>query len=317
MRAFKFIAFSRLTIMDTNGMKLCAARGFCGGGQGQGRRWRQQQFAYDTPAAMEGNKECRNGFNCSGQGHGRCFGCGQGGGWRQEQAAYDAAVTMEGNGGGHEGLNCGGRGRGYGRGQGRGWRQQQQTVSDTTMTMEGNGGLNSLNCNGQGEGRGYARGQGGRQQQVAGVSARGRGCNQEDRATIQNLVDHREHIQRTVEKTGNGIKTHTWSADEQVSDWIIEHVNSMKKRMEEGNRIRQRDPLFVAAFDHAHLIDKFVVEELDNGVKVTETSADACTVDILHAHSEVVSGFIDHGRYEMRRNHPVPGSCRGEERASP
>jgi hypothetical protein len=55
----------------------------------------------------------------------------------------------------------------------------------------------------------------------------------------------------------------------------------MKDRMEEGNRIRQRDPLFVAAFDHAHLIDDFVVEEEDNGVKVTETSRDPCTVDIF------------------------------------
>jgi hypothetical protein len=83
----------------------------------------------------------------------------------------------------------------------------------------------------------------------------------------------------------------------------------MKDRMEEGKRIRQRDPLFVAAFDHAHLIDDFVVEEEDNGVKVTETSRDPCTVDILHSHSDVVSGFIEHGRYEVRRNHPVPSSC--------
>jgi hypothetical protein len=32
-------------------------------------------------------------------------------------------------------------------------------------------------------------------------------------------------------------------------------------------------------------------------------------VDILHSHSDVVSGFIEHGRYEVRRNHPVPSSC--------
>jgi hypothetical protein len=135
------------------------------------------------------------------------------------------------------------------------------------------------------------------------------GRNSGDRATIQNLIDNRQHIHRTVEKTPDGIQTHTWSHEKQVSEWIAQHVHSMKDRMEEGKRIRQRDPLFVAAFDHAHLIDDFVVEEEDNGVKVTETSRDPCTVDILHSHSDVVSGFIEHGRYEVRRNHPVPSSC--------
>jgi len=112
-----------------------------------------------------------------------------------------------------------------------------------------------------------------------------------------------------VEKTKDGIQTHTWSDEKQVADWISEHVHSMKKRMEDGNRIRQRDPLFVAAFDNAHLIDQFIVTEQGNGVKVVETSKDPCTVDILHSHSDVVSGFIDRGRYEVRRNHPVPASC--------
>lgn len=285
-RLFQLVAFSRLTMMKTNGMRLSggARRGMCGcasegqgGGFGRGRggRWKEQQVA--NAMAMNDDGAClENGFGRGGQGKGyRGGGRGhQGGRWHQEQVADDTTMMMDHDGRGLDTV--------FGRGDGQGsrWHQEQAFAGENATSMR--------NRRGQ-----YHQG----------------GRNSSDRATIQNLIDNREYIQRTVEKTTRGIKTHTWSQQKQVSDWIVEHVNAMKKRMEDGNRIRQRDPLFVAAFDHAYLIDDFVVEKQTNGVKVTQTSRDRCTVDILHSHSEVVSGFIEHGRYEVRRNHPVPSSC--------
>eukprot|EP00873_Tetraselmis_striata_P024215 jgi/Tetstr1/444479/TSEL_032360.t1 len=129
--------------------------------------------------------------------------------------------------------------------------------------------------------------------------------------TIHSLVDNREAISRQVDNTPSGVNTHTYSDDPQVAAWIKEHVAAMKARVENGEPIRRRDPLFAAVFDHAAELT-MDVEYLDNGVKVAQTGSTACATALVHAHAEVVTGFIERGRYEMMANHEVPTECRGE-----
>mmetsp|Transcript_10362 Transcript_10362/g.21003 ORF Transcript_10362/g.21003 Transcript_10362/m.21003 type:complete len:392 (+) Transcript_10362:359-1534(+) len=260
-------------------------------GQGGGQRWAQQG---------QGGASGGGDAGCWRQGQGRGGGGGGAGGraWQNEQGGGGPWRLGQGGGGAGGGpwqneQGGGGRLR-QGQGGGGRWRQELGVATNYVPSAVDQSSPP------------YGRGQWQQQQQQQGE---GCPCNNTDHDTIQNLINNRQLIQRTVEKTADGIQTHTWSDEKQVSDWITEHVYSMKKRMEDGDRIRQRDPLFVAAFDHAHLVKDFIVEEQGNGVTVTETSTDPCTIDILHSHADVVTAFIDHGRYEVRRNHPVPSSC--------
>lgn len=47
-------------------------------------------------------------------------------------------------------------------------------------------------------------------------------------------------------------------------------------------------------------------EATEKGVKVIETSTDPKVAALIKAHAQVVSKFIENGRAEAMRNHPVP-----------
>ena len=127
---------------------------------------------------------------------------------------------------------------------------------------------------------------------------------------IQKLRDHRSLIQRNMTKTDDGIEAHTWSEDPTVDEWIKQHVAQMHYFMSTGQRIRQRDPLFVAAFDKADKIDfAYDFDSVEKGVHVTESSENPCAVAIIQAHAETVGKFIEYGPVEMRKNHAVPEEC--------
>ena len=168
---------------------------------------------------------------------------------------------------------------------------------------------------GGGGGGGSGGNNGGQQQQQQQPPPLGHGD------LIQKLRDHRHLIERNLTLTSTGLTAHTWSDDEQVDTWIKQHVAQMQQYMVEGTHIRQRDPLFVAAFDNAHLIDFDFYTDDDNeaspstttdiakGVFVTETATNPCAIAIIQAHGETVSKFIEFGPQEMRRNHEVPDVC--------
>jgi hypothetical protein len=79
----------------------------------------------------------------------------------------------------------------------------------------------------------------------------------------------------------------------------------MYERLEQGRPIHRRDPLFAALFDHAEAIE-MSVEPTEGGLRVKETSDDAYVAALIKQHAKVVSAFLENGRDEVRRNHPVP-----------
>jgi hypothetical protein len=125
---------------------------------------------------------------------------------------------------------------------------------------------------------------------------------------IHALLDNREAISRSVDITPTGIRAHTRSDDPQVAAWIKQHVASMKARVENNDPIRLRDPLFAAVFQNAADM-RMDVEYLEDGVKVVQDGATPCAQALAKAHAEVVSGFVDRGRYEVWANHAVPEAC--------
>jgi hypothetical protein len=108
-----------------------------------------------------------------------------------------------------------------------------------------------------------------------------------------------------VKKLAEGVETLTESDDPKVAAVIRDHVESMYKRVEDGNPIHMRDPLFAAIFGHAGKIS-MKVEPTKKGVRVIETSADPYVAKLIQAHAEVVNLFIANGHAEVRKNHAVP-----------
>lgn len=126
-----------------------------------------------------------------------------------------------------------------------------------------------------------------------------------DRDTFHYLLDHHKEIDRTVTKLGNGVETLTESDNSEVAAKIQEHVDAMYTRVEDGRPIRMRDPLFAALFRRAAKI-VMSVELTDKGVRVSETSSDPRVAQLIQAHAEVVSKFVERGFAEARLNHEVP-----------
>jgi hypothetical protein len=82
--------------------------------------------------------------------------------------------------------------------------------------------------------------------------------------------------------------------------------------------VRRWDPVFDALFARADRVD-IQVTEIDGGVEMTETSDDPDTVALIHAHAEVVSGFVANGFAEAMKPHRVPEAVerRAETRLTP
>jgi len=144
-------------------------------------------------------------------------------------------------------------------------------------------------------------GQGGR----GGGGMMGDPSHMADMQLFHQLFEHRTEITRLVISRADGIETVTESKNPEVTRLLQAHVASMLARLKEQRPIHQRDPLFVELFKHA---DHIVVthERTAGGVRIVETSKDAYVVKLLHAHAEVVSGFLANGMAEMMKNHPLP-----------
>ncbi len=126
-----------------------------------------------------------------------------------------------------------------------------------------------------------------------------------DMATIHALMADRAKVVRVVRNRPDGIDTTTRSDDKAVARAIKTHVAAMVRRVEEVRPIHDWDPLFAELFRNA---DRIVVRvtQLKDGIRVVETSKDPYTVRLLHAHAEVVNGFLRRGMEEAHSAHQLP-----------
>lgn len=126
-----------------------------------------------------------------------------------------------------------------------------------------------------------------------------------DRDTFHFLLANRAAITRKVTRTEKGVETVTESDKPEVAAKIQEHVESMYRRVDTGQGIHLRDPLFYAIFRNAKKVT-MKVEKTPRGMKVSESSDDPFVTKLIQAHAEVVSKFIANGHDEVRKNHEVP-----------
>ena len=127
--------------------------------------------------------------------------------------------------------------------------------------------------------------------------------------TVRALVhDYRHEIERRVDEVENGVVTVTRApSSEAAAAAIRRHVGEMKQLLEEGGRVRMWDPLFRELFAHA---DEIVMEleELEDGMKVTETSDDPEVVALIRAHARKVTEFIERGPAAVHEETPLPAA---------
>lgn len=117
---------------------------------------------------------------------------------------------------------------------------------------------------------------------------------------------HRQEIERQVEELDNGVVTVTRApSSPEAAEAIDRHVREMKRVLESGGRVRMWDPLFREIFDHADKIT-MEIEKLEDGVRVTETSADAEVVKLIQAHAHKVTEFLDRGPAAVHEETPLP-----------
>ena len=128
----------------------------------------------------------------------------------------------------------------------------------------------------------------------------------EDMRVIHELLVNHDRIRRRVEDVADGIRAWTTSSDPELAERIRTHVAQMKDRVENGNPVRQMDPLFREIFEHHEAVD-IEVKGTRGGVLVVETSDDP-QVELLirqHAH-RAVSEFVARGMARAMEPTPLP-----------
>ena len=123
--------------------------------------------------------------------------------------------------------------------------------------------------------------------------------------TIHELFDNRNEINRTVQFTENGLVATTTSNNAYVASLIQTHVADMQNLQ---FPIRQGDPLFVSLFDNIEQT-QLEVQNITNGVNITNTGFTDCGVILVQEHATQVSSFVDTGVRRPNFDWTEPDVC--------
>ncbi|MGI9365764.1 MAG: hypothetical protein ACR2O8_11320 [Rhizobiaceae bacterium] len=147
----------------------------------------------------------------------------------------------------------------------------------------------------QGMGRQHGKyGSGHDMQTMPGL--RGLDATEEESAELAEMFRNFPDISREVEKLPDGIRTVTYSANDELMAVITSHVVGMINRVEEGRdpKIFIQSPTLDIIFERADRI-RTEIDSTDEGVVVVQTSDDPEVVKALHTHADEVSDMADRG----------------------
>ena len=126
------------------------------------------------------------------------------------------------------------------------------------------------------------------------------------RDVFHELLANHEKIDRRVEDIPGGVRTVTTSDDPQIAGLIQLHVRQMAARYDAGMPVRNWDPLFVELLKHYDKVT-LTIEDLPNGLRVTETSDDPQVVLLIRQHAHRgVSEFVERGFDRAHEETPLP-----------
>jgi hypothetical protein len=131
-----------------------------------------------------------------------------------------------------------------------------------------------------------------------------------DMGEIHALLRNHEKVRREVANIPGGVRTVTTSSDPAIAESIRTHAHQMKNRIEEGRSIRHMDPLFREIFEHHEKIE-MQIEEVPDGIRVTETSDDPQVTLLIRQHARrAVSEFVEKGMQRAMQPTPLPEAYR-------
>jgi len=121
-----------------------------------------------------------------------------------------------------------------------------------------------------------------------------------DMDIIHELLTNHRAITRTVVHLPNGIRTVTESSSPAVAAFLVSHVASMERRLEEGevfNIFSHTIPILFENYDRIQ--SEFAYGSA--GVTVVQTSEDPEIVQALQSHAAEVTELVDEGMMAMMR----------------
>lgn len=125
---------------------------------------------------------------------------------------------------------------------------------------------------------------------------RGADASPEETAEMGRMFSNFTQISREVTELPNGIRTVTFTLDQDLMDTIASHVMGMLNRVETGRdpQVIVQSPTLDILFERRESIVT-EVEMTDVGIVVTQTSDDPEVVAALKAHAAEVSDMVDRG----------------------
>lgn len=125
---------------------------------------------------------------------------------------------------------------------------------------------------------------------------RGLDATPEESAELAEMFRNFPRISRTVENLPNGIRTLTFSKDEELMGVVASHVVGMITRVEEGRdpKVFIQSPTLDILFERRDRIETRI-DMTEEGIEVVQTSDDPEIVAALHTHAGEVSAMVDRG----------------------
>ena len=113
---------------------------------------------------------------------------------------------------------------------------------------------------------------------------------------MRTLFQEHRYITRDVKNIEKGIVTTTLSDDPKVAESLINHVAEIITRVEQGDNpeVPIQSPTLSILFEHRDSFETDI-EIVENGVSVTQTSANGDVVVALQKHVGEVSDLAERG----------------------
>ena len=113
---------------------------------------------------------------------------------------------------------------------------------------------------------------------------------------LKNIFKNHKEIKRTVTNLENGIKTKTYSDNEEIRSAIVNHVTLMVTRIQENRnpKVMIQSPTLDKLFNNFDKIETSI-ELTETGIAVIQTSEDLKVVKLLQSHASEINDMVEKG----------------------
>ena len=113
---------------------------------------------------------------------------------------------------------------------------------------------------------------------------------------LKKIFQNHKEIKRTVANIENGIKTETYSDNEEIRAAIVNHVTLMVTRIQENRnpKVMIQSPTLDVLFRYHDKIET-EIELTDTGISVLQTSEDPKVVELLQKHAAEINDMVERG----------------------